>query len=143
MISAVAIVCIELTAEVSLACFVIPPTVGGAQLHGQLLWDTISNAQVQPVAVSNPGDPLASIAAPNTGIIVSPTHAYFDMNAKPANNTLAPGVYCGGLTIGNTNGVTFTMSPGTYIMAGVGLVMNSQAAVSGSGVTVYNTSSAG
>jgi YD repeat-containing protein len=117
--------------------------VGGAQLNGQTLWDTISNKKVQPVQVSSPGDPLASIAAPTTGTIVIKTPAYFDMNSKPANNTLSPGVYCGGLTIGNTNGTAFTMSPGVYIMAGGGLVFNSQAVVKGSGVTVYNTSSAG
>ena len=118
--------------------------VGGAQLNGQTkLWDTISNKQVQPVQTSSPGDPLASIAAPTTGTIVSKSHVNYDMNAKPANNTLSPGVYCGGLTIGNTNGVSFTMSPGTYIMAGGGLVFNSQAIVNGAGVTVYNTSSAG
>jgi RHS repeat-associated protein len=118
--------------------------VGGAQLNGQTkLWDTISNKQVQPVQVSSPGDPLASIAAPTSGTIVSKTPAHYDMNSKPANNTLSPGVYCGGLTIGNTNGTAFTMSPGIYIMAGGGLVLNSQAVVNGSGVTVYNTSSAG
>ena len=118
--------------------------VGGAQLNGQTeLWDTISNKQVQPVKVTSPGDPLASIAAPTSGTVVSKSHASFDMNNKPANNTLSPGVYCGGLTIGNTNGATFTMSPGVYIMAGGGLTLNSQAVVKGTGVTVYNTSSAG
>ena len=46
--------------------------VGGAQLNGQTeLWDTISNKQVQPVKVTSPGDPLASIAAPTSGTIVS------------------------------------------------------------------------
>jgi len=78
--------------------------VGGAQLNGQTkLWDTISNKQVQPVKVSSPGDPLASITPPTSGTIVSKTPAHYDMNSKPANNTLLPGVYCGGLTIGNTN----------------------------------------
>jgi hypothetical protein len=118
--------------------------VGGAQLNGQTeLWDTISNKQVQPVKVTSPGDPLASIAAPTSGTVVSKSPVSYDMNNKPANDTLSPGVYCGGLTIGNTNGATFTMSPGVYIMAGGGLVLNSQAVVKGTGVTVYNTSSAG
>jgi len=118
--------------------------VGGAQLNGQTkLWDTINNSQVQAVQVTSPGDPLASIAAPTTGMIVGRTPTYYDMNSKPTNNTLSPGVYCGGLTIGNTNGTAFTMSPGVYIIAGGGLVFNSQASVSGSGVTIYNTSSSG
>lgn len=118
--------------------------VGGAQLNGQTyLWDVVNNKQTQAVQVVSPGDPLASLVAPSSGSIVSKSHAYYDMNAKPTNNTLQPGVYCGGLTIGNTNGTTFTMSPGLYIMAGGGFTLNSQAAVSGSGVTIYNTSSSG
>ena len=117
--------------------------VGGWQLNNQKLWDTISNQQVQPIQVTSPGDPLAGIAAPTSGTIVSTSHANFDMNNKPPNDTLSPGVYCGGLTIGNTNGAWFTMSAGTYIMAGGGLVINSQAKVTGMGVTVYNTSSTG
>src|SRR5208283_4553011 len=75
--------------------------VGGAQLNGQTeLWDTISNKQVQPVKVTSPGDPLASIAAPMSGTVVSKSPASFDMNNTPA-------------------------------------------VVTGTGVTVYNTSSAG
>lgn len=102
--------------------------VGGAQLNGQTyLVDTISNSHVSAVKVTSQGDPLASIAAPTTGTIVKTSPAYYDMNSKPTNNTLSPGVYCGGLTIGNTNGTTFTLSPGMYIMAGGGLVFNSQA----------------
>jgi len=117
--------------------------VGSAQLNGQVLWDTTSNAQVSAVKVTSPGDPLASITAPTTGTVVSTSPASYDMNHKPTNNTFSPGVYCGGLTVGNTNGTTFTMSPGVYVMAGGGLTLNSQAIVSGTGVTVYNTSSSG
>jgi len=118
--------------------------VGGAQLNGQTaLWDTISNKQVAVVQIASPGDPLASVVAPTTGTIVGKTSTYYDMNSRPANNTLQPGVYCGGLSIGNTNGTTFTLSPGTYIMAGGGLTFNSLAKVTGAGVTIYNTSSAG
>ena len=116
---------------------------GSAQLNGQSVWDTLSNSTAQPVRVTSPGDPLASIAAPTSGTVVSTSHAYYDMNSRPANNTLRPGVYCGGLTIGNTNGTVFTMSPGVYVMAGGGFVLNSQASVAGSGVAVYNTTSSG
>ena len=118
--------------------------VGGWQLNGQTsLKDTISNLTVLPFVITAPSDPLSSVAAPTTGIIVSASHVNYDMNNKPANNTLSPGVYCGGLTIGNTGGVNFNLNPGTYIMAGGGLVINSQAKVTGTGVTVYNTSSTG
>jgi len=118
--------------------------VGSALLSGQTkLWDTISSAQVSAVKATSPGDPLASITAPTTGTVVSTSPVSYDMNHKPTNNTFSPGVYCGGLTVGNTNGATFTMSPGVYVMAGGGLTLNSQAIVSGTGVTVYNTSSSG
>ena len=118
--------------------------VGGWQLNGQTsLKDTISNQVVQPFNITLPPDPLAGMPAPTSGTIVSGTHVNYDMNNKPANNTLLPGVYCGGLTIGNTGGVNFTLSAGTYVMAGGGLTINSQAKVTGSGVTIYNTSSSG
>jgi RHS repeat-associated protein len=118
--------------------------VGSAQLNGQTkLWDTINNAQTQAVKVTSPGDPFSSLSAPTSGTIVSTSHASYDMNNKPHNNTLSPGVYCGGMTIGNTNGATFTFSPGLYVMAGGGLTLNSQAVVAGTGVTFYITSSSG
>ena len=117
--------------------------VGGWQLNGQSAIDTISNQAVQPVPISAPGDPLAALPPPTQGAIVGSSHTYYDMNSAPANNTLSPGVYCGGLEVGNTNGATFVLNPGTYIMAGGGLTLNSLAQVSGTGVAIYNTSSAG
>jgi RHS repeat-associated protein len=117
--------------------------VGGWQLNGLLLMDTISNQQVQPITITSPGDPLTAIQAPTQGVVVSTQPVSYSKTNQPPNNTLSPGVYCGGLTILNTNGVTFNMSPGTYIMAGGGLTFTSQAIVAGFGVTVYNTSSAG
>lgn len=117
--------------------------VGGWQLNGQSMIDTISDQQVQPVAISSPGDPLASVPAPSQGAIVSTAPVTYSSSNPPADNTLSPGVYCGGLTVANTGGVTFTMSPGTYIMAGGGFKVTSSAMVQGAGITVYNTSSTG
>jgi hypothetical protein len=117
--------------------------VGGWQLNGQSMIDTISNQQVQPVSITNPGDPLASLAAPTQGAIVSSAPVSYSSSNPPPNNTLSPGVYCGGLAIANTGGAQFTMSPGTYIIAGGGFNITSSAIVEGTGVTVYNTSSAG
>ncbi len=118
--------------------------VGGADLTGQTyLYDTISGKDVSAVETTNPGDPFASLAAPTSGTIVGKSATYYDMNSKPANNTISPGIYCGGLEIGNTNGTTFTFSSGVYILAGGGLTLESQAKVAGTGVTFYNTSSSG
>ena len=118
--------------------------VGGADLTGQTyLYDTIGGKDVSAVKTTNPGDPLSSLSPPASGAMVGKSPTYYDMNAKPANNTISPGIYCGGLTIGNTNGTTFTFSPGVYIMAGGGLTLESEAVVKGTGVTFYITSSAG
>lgn len=106
--------------------------------------DTTCSAAQEPTAngIASPGDPLASITAPNpTGATVSAKN-YYDMNSPPASNTLQPGIYCGGLTIGNTNGATYTLSPGTYFIAGGNLEFNSTGTVSGTGVTFYLTSPA-
>ncbi|MDZ4796781.1 MAG: pilus assembly protein TadG-related protein [Bryobacteraceae bacterium] len=118
--------------------------VGGYQLSGQTkVWDVVTNAAKNPVVISDPGDPLKDVVAPTSGGPVRATNANYDMNSKPAGNTLQPGTYCNGLRIGNTGGVTFTMAPGTYILAGGGMTFNSQAKISAIGVTIYNTTSAG
>jgi len=118
--------------------------VGGWLLSGQTKIVNQSTGQTeQPVKISSPGDPLAFLPIPTSSTIIGKSPTSYDMNNKPPNNTLSAGIYCGGLTVGNTNGATFTMSPGTYIMAGGGLTLNSLAVVKGSGVTVYSTSSTG
>ena len=52
--------------------------VGGWQLNGQLLWDTINNQQVQPFTIASPGDPFAAIQAPNQGNVVSTQPTSYD-----------------------------------------------------------------
>jgi hypothetical protein len=98
-------------------------------------------AAKEPTAngISNPGDPLSNISVPSFGTTFS-TKNYYDMNSAPPGNTLNPGIYCGGLTIGNTNGATYTLNAGTYIIAGGQLQFNSTGTVKGSGVTFYLTS---
>ena len=116
---------------------------GNWQLNGQTqVWDVASNAKTNPVTIaSRVADPLAAVPAPTSGAVVSGSAVTYDMNHKPTNNTLQPGVYCGGLTVNNTNGATFKMAAGTYIMAGGGVHFQSQAIIDATaGVTVYNTS---
>ncbi len=117
----------------------------GYQLTGQTkIWDVAANRSVTPVKVADPGDPLADVPAPTTGTMRKNNgQAYYDMNSRPPNNTIEPGIYCGGLKFGSTGGATFTMNPGTYIMAGGGFQTGSQARISAQGVTIYNTSSNG
>jgi len=119
--------------------------VGGYQMNnGTYMINDSTNQSEVPTTVTSPGDPLASIVAPTSGILISASSSYYDMNSKPVANTVLPGVYCGGLKFGNTNGATFTMSAGTYIMAGGGFETESLAIINATaGVTIYNTSSSG
>ena len=119
--------------------------VGNYQINnGTQIVNTGTGQTELPVTVTSPGDPLAGIAAPSSSTIISATSTYHDMNSPPANNALQPGVYCGGITIGNTNGTTYTMNAGTYIMAGGGFTLQSLASVNATaGVTIYLTSSSG
>jgi Flp pilus assembly protein TadG len=119
--------------------------IGSYQMNsGTYIYDTTAKKNVTPVQITTLTDPLASISAPS-GISLAKTSAtYYDMNSKPPSNTITPGVYCGGLTIGNTGGVTFKMNAGTYVMAGGGFKLQSLAVVDATaGVTVYNTNSTG
>ncbi len=106
------------------------------------VWDVASNAKTNPITIaSRVADPLAGVPAPTSGTVVSSHAVSYDMNSKPVNNTMQPGVYCGGLTVNNTGGATFKMAAGTFIMAGGGFRVQSQAIVDATaGVTVYNTS---
>ncbi|HLI83790.1 MAG TPA: TadG family pilus assembly protein [Bryobacteraceae bacterium] len=117
--------------------------VGRANLAGQT--KILNYNTGQPLAVqqiSAPSDPLNYVQAPSPSGTLHSSATNYDMNSKPPGNTIQPGIYCGGLTIGNTGGATFTMSKGLYYIAGGGLTINSQAIVTGTGVTIYNTSSA-
>lgn len=119
--------------------------VGSYQINnGTKIVDASNGTTELPVTVASPGDPLSSIAAPSSSTIIANAPSYYDMNAKPANNAVNPGVYCGGLKFGNGNGTTYKMNAGTYIMAGGGFVLGSLASIDATaGVTIYNTSSSG
>lgn len=104
--------------------------------------ESTCTAAQEPTAngIANPGDPLSNISVPSPSGATVMAKNYWDMNSAPTNNTLSPGIYCGGLTIGNTNGATYTLTAGTYFIAGGNLEFNSQGTVKGSGVTFYLTS---
>lgn len=115
---------------------------GGWKLNGQTVIDDAMNQPTNPVNLtSRVTDPLAILPVPAAGPVVSSQPVSFDANNRPPNNTLQPGVYCGGLTINNTGHSVFTLAAGTYIMAGGGLRFQSQASIDATaGVTIYNTS---
>jgi Flp pilus assembly protein TadG len=76
-------------------------------------------------------DPLASLAAPSTSGLTSQSTQLRGYGSQ----TINPGIYSGGLTIGG--GQTITMNPGTYYMQGGGFNIGNGATVTGSGVLIY------
>ncbi len=109
-------------------------TVGGVSVSGSGTLTTAQDPQTYAPAIP---DPYAGLAAPTVG-------ACDETNWKSgahANVTIYPGVYCGGLDVGQQANVT--LAPGTYIIDGGGLNVNGNAALQGSGVTIIMTSSSG
>jgi hypothetical protein len=82
-------------------------------------------------------DPLAYLKPPAIGSCTSGSNYSVSGGATA---TLAPGVYCKGISISGGSKVTF--NPGVYILLGGGLNISS-ATVTGAGVTFYNTSASG
>lgn len=68
----------------------------------------------------------------------------FVSNSGGSNVTVSPGVYCGGITIGNVNSVVF--SAGVYVLDGGGLCLGCGGGISGgvtgAGVSFFNTGTA-
>ncbi|MBU6297997.1 MAG: pilus assembly protein [Alphaproteobacteria bacterium] len=73
-------------------------------------------------------DPYNAVPAPAAG----------SCQSGPINGVLSPGTYCGGLSL---NG-TVSVSPGVYVISGGTFKINSNADISGSGVTFYLTNGA-
>jgi hypothetical protein len=102
--------------------------VGGVSTHYSLT--PTPNTGVSPAS-----DPLSNLPVPAS----APYHCDYN-NYSPANwsnPTLNPGVYCGGIKVGNNS---YTLNPGTYILVGGGLTtQSSNSHISGNGVMFYNT----
>lgn len=118
--------------------------LGGASLMN------VSWAEVTGGIVTNGGGTLLSTDPPETGMTARPDpYATLQMpSASPCTYTnlnvsgtvtLTPGRYCGGISIGSH--AVVTMKPGTYIVDGGSLKINSGAVVAGSGVTFALTGS--
>ena len=75
-------------------------------------------------------DPLAALAAPTTTGLTAQS-----FSSTYGSKTISPGVYTGGLNLGN--GMTITMLPGTYYLKGGGLTVGGGVTLKGSGVTIY------
>jgi hypothetical protein len=91
-----------------------------------------SHAATQP-------DPLAYVAAPSVGSGCLQTN--YSPGWTPPPLVLNPGIYCGGIHLGNGNTVIF--NAGTYILKGGGLSIGGGVSATGAGVTFYNTQGGG
>jgi hypothetical protein len=113
-------------------------TTGWSLSGGAQIWNASTNASESPVNVQTFNDPLAGVAAPSPSGLIVRSNSTLSVSPN-ATVTLNPGIYCGGMDLKGT--VTF--NTGTYILAGGGLNINSQATVSdtGTGEMFYNTSS--
>ncbi len=102
--------------------------VGGVNTH--YLLTPAANTGVSPTS-----DPLSSLPTPATAPY---TCDYYNYSASNwSNPTLNPGVYCGGINVGNN---TFTLNPGNYIIVGGGLsTQSSNSTINGTNVFIYNT----
>jgi hypothetical protein len=80
-------------------------------------------------------DPLSSLPAPP---FAGCDHTNYSTSATV---TLDHGVYCGGISI--TGSGTITLNPGNYIMNGGGFSAAGSANITGAGVMIYNTATAG
>lgn len=106
-------------------------TVGGYEVSGSGRLDvgsTMTNAAVTE-------DPFRNLPNPSVG---GCTHSNYKQNGTA---TLSPGVFCNGLDLGAKANVT--LSPGTYVVKGGSVKINGGAQVSGTGVTIFLTGSAG
>jgi hypothetical protein len=124
--------------------------VGGWSLAGQSrLMDYQKNISENPVSIVDPDDPFAKLTQPSLSNIGNTTirqnsNTNYNKNNKPsATGHFSPGIYCGGVAIGDTDGQYFVFDPGVYVIAGGGLNVNSSAMIQGTGVTFFITSSTG
>jgi Flp pilus assembly protein TadG len=103
---------------------------GGASIMNVAKSPAVAEA---PVNIQSFNDPLANAPVPSSsGLTVQTTGT-----VKPNQTVnLSPGIYCGGMDLKGTA----ILAAGTYIIAGGGITIDSQATVSGTGVTFYNTS---
>jgi len=123
--------------------------VGGWHISGQAqVMDASTTPAVaeNPITISSPGDPLAKVPEPvrsnvnSSNATQSASSVSYSKTSMPPGNVLNPGIYCGGITVSDTDNHAITMNPGVYIMAGGGFKLNSNAVIAGTGVMIYNTS---
>jgi hypothetical protein len=97
---------------------------------------SIDTGNIDPTPVHGPQvhDPYAYIQPPTPTTPCDAAHT--NRKITGGTVTLDPGTYCGGFDF---SGGTITFNPGTYVLLGGGFSVKGNTALSGSGVTFYNT----
>jgi hypothetical protein len=90
-----------------------------------------------PVAATPVSDPLAGRTLPT---LATPAVCNFTNYTTSGPATLAPGTYCGGISITGTGGAT--LNSGLYVMDGGGFNITGSGAINGSNVTILLASDA-
>ncbi|HVW06959.1 MAG TPA: pilus assembly protein TadG-related protein [Bryobacteraceae bacterium] len=78
-------------------------------------------------------DPFSSLTPPGVGGCDHTNYSY----SGSSSTSISPGVYCGGISISGSGGVTF--GNGTYILLGGGFNYSGSGNISGTSVMFYNT----
>jgi hypothetical protein len=104
--------------------------VGGVSKSGNA---TLNPAATTGVAVV--ADPLAGLLGPSTVGLTN--HGSVKLSGNKTQ-TINPGIYSSISASGNTS---LTLNPGVYLIEGGGFTVSSNASVTGTGVTLYNTGS--
>ena len=118
---------------------------GGAQVTATSIavtgnYSSSGGAVLSPapvIHVSPTDDPLANLTPPAVGEC---DQSGFNVSSG-LSKTIAPGVYCNGISI--SGGSQVTLQAGTYILLGGGLNLSGGSTLTGTGVTFYNTGEAG
>jgi Putative Flp pilus-assembly TadE/G-like len=110
--------------------------VGNWSLTGgsQIINFNTGNSE-SPLQISAPADPLGYVTAPSTSGLVVQSMSKVTYSS---NTTMQPGIYCGGFQVSGS--ATVTMNKGVYYIAGGGFSFSGTSSVSGTGVTIFNTS---
>jgi titin len=103
--------------------------VGGVSTSGSATLTPAATTGAASVA-----DPLAGLTGPSTTGLTN----YGSVSYSKGSYTLNPGIYTSIKASGNAS---LTLNPGLYLIEGGGFTVTGNASVSGSGVTLYNTSS--
>lgn len=110
---------------------------GSVLYHGT--YSRTGSGRVSPSPVSGATavtDPFSTVPPPTVGSCDHTNYSY----SGASSTSISPGVYCGGISISGSGGVTF--GTGTYILLGGGFRYSGSGNISGPNVMFYNTGDA-